>query len=202
MKQCTECKVKKKNEEFRQRKGESTSRNQCKECEKKLQRVRSKRHYKKHPEKHQESRDKRKESGETKAYNDQYCEEHREARLAAYDPDKAKENRRKYSLDNPEKMLLGGARARALKKGLPFNIVEADIRVPKICPVLKITLEKGEGTLQDSSPTLDRKIPELGYVRGNVEVISNKANRIKSNGNSLEIAAVLEYVKRIEQENT
>lgn len=33
----------------------------------------------------------------------------------------------------------------------------------------------------EDSPSIDKVIPELGYVRGNVWVISNKANRIKNN---------------------
>ena len=43
----------------------------------------------------------------------------------------------------------------------------------------------------ERSPTLDRLIPELGYVPGNIAVISMKANRIKSDtDNPAEMAAV------------
>lgn len=47
----------------------------------------------------------------------------------------------------------------------------------------------------DNNPALDRKVPALGYVRGNVTFISNKANRIKSNATTEEILSVAKYLK-------
>jgi hypothetical protein len=49
--------------------------------------------------------------------------------------------------------------------------------------------------VNDNSPSLDRKTPELGYVRGNVAFISTKANRIKSNATTEEIFAVAKYLQ-------
>jgi hypothetical protein len=43
------------------------------------------------------------------------------------------------------------------------------------------------------SPSLDRRVPELGYVKGNVEVISMKANAIKSYAAPEEIMLVARY---------
>ena len=40
---------------------------------------------------------------------------------------------------------------------------------------------RSKGKLHDDSPSLDKIIPESGYIRGNVRVISSKADRIKSN---------------------
>lgn len=71
--------------------------------------------------------------------------------------------------------------------------------MPTICPVLGIPLVLGQGKLHDNSPTLDRIIPELGYVKGNVKVISYKANRIKNNGTLADLEAVIRYMK---QDNT
>lgn len=48
------------------------------------------------------------------------------------------------------------------------------------CPVLGIVLQQGRGAPQDSSPSLDRLNPEWGYERGNVVVMSNRANTGKS----------------------
>lgn len=77
-----------------------------------------------------------------------------------------------------------GAHSRAAKKGLPFDLEVADIEVPEKCPVFGVPMERATGSrgAGDSSPTLDKIIPELGYVKGNVAVISWKANRLKSNG--------------------
>lgn len=99
------------------------------------------------------------------------------------------------------KRMLAGAKSRAQAKGLMFNLHYEDIQIPNLCPVLKIPLIPSEG-ISDNSPSLDRMIPYLGYVKGNVKVISMKANRIKTDATSTEIEAVLEYVKSIEQENT
>tara|TARA_R110002020_G_scaffold89062_4_gene217961 strand:+ start:3209 stop:3691 length:483 start_codon:yes stop_codon:yes gene_type:complete len=99
------------------------------------------------------------------------------------------------------KRMLSGAKFRAQEKGLMFNLHYDDIQIPNLCPVLKIPLIPSQG-MSDGSPSLDRMVPYLGYVKGNVRVISMKANRIKTDATSLELHQVLEYVKQIEQENT
>ena len=48
---------------------------------------------------------------------------------------------------------------------------------------------KKKGITQES-PTLDRIVPEKGYVDGNVEIISSKANTIKSIGTSNDLYRV------------
>jgi hypothetical protein len=91
--------------------------------------------------------------------------------------------------------LLKGARTRAEKKGLPFNLTLSDIVIPSLCPVLGIPLVVGVGCATDCSPTLDRILPELGYVRGNIAVISRRANIIKSNATAEEIERVAAWVR-------
>lgn len=65
--------------------------------------------------------------------------------------------------------------------GTPFDLTTSDICIPDRCPVLGIPLEIGSKQRTDNSPSLDRHIPHVGYVRGNVEVISWRANRLKNN---------------------
>lgn len=86
------------------------------------------------------------------------------------------------------------AKFRAKKKSLPFNLDVSDINIPFFCPVLGIELKSiyGKG-LTDRSPSLDRIIPSLGYVKGNVIVISNLANRIKSNASPDQILKVAQF---------
>lgn len=79
------------------------------------------------------------------------------------------------------------AKYRAKRKNLPFNITPDDITIPTHCPVLGMPLKPGGG---DSAPTLDRVVPGLGYTRGNVLVVSNLANRIKTNAAIGDIAKV------------
>lgn len=63
--------------------------------------------------------------------------------------------------------------------------------------MLGIALCVGTTTRQhkDCAPSLDRLVPALGYVRGNVRVISHRANRLKGDALIEEIEAVLHYMK-------
>ena len=80
-----------------------------------------------------------------------------------------------------------------------FNLTEEDIKFPDICPVLGIPviLEQIDGPRKrtDNTPSLDRIIPELGYVKGNVEMISWRANRLKNDAKLYEIELLLRYMK-------
>jgi hypothetical protein len=98
--------------------------------------------------------------------------------------------------NNPIKHLLYAAKQRATKAGLPFDLVEEDIIIPKTCPVLGIPLVFNNSTTSDNSPSLDRIFPELGYISGNVRLISFKANRIKTNATVNEMEKVLKYMQR------
>lgn len=84
------------------------------------------------------------------------------------------------------------ARKRAFSLGLPFGIEPEDISVPDRCPVLGLLLD---GSCRDRKPSLDRVVPSLGYVKGNVRVISFRANRIKSDATADELRAVLSYTE-------
>jgi hypothetical protein len=106
-------------------------------------------------------------------------------------------SKRNYSLKTNEHLLFDGAKSRAKSKRLNFSLEIKDILIPDFCPVLGIPLSKGVGSSTDNTPTLDRIIPELGYTKENVVVISNKANRIKSNGNYQEIYKVARWLESI-----
>ncbi|MBS7457703.1 hypothetical protein [Coralloluteibacterium stylophorae] len=96
---------------------------------------------------------------------------------------------------DPRREMLTNAKRRAARKGLPFALTLEDIRIPANCPVLGIPLEVCGKAFSDRSPSLDRLVPSLGYVPGNVEVISNRANLLKRDGSLEEVRAVLRYMK-------
>lgn len=107
-------------------------------------------------------------------------------------------NRKKYKSEGPrplEQQLFNSAKARAKRKNLPINITIEDIVVPKYCPVLGILLERGIGKAQSNSPSIDRIIPHLGYVKNNIMIISLRANTIKTNSTIKEMEQVLAYMK-------
>lgn len=82
---------------------------------------------------------------------------------------------------NPERVMLRSAKHRAKRQDLPFDLEFEDIVIPETCPVLGIPLEchAGTGHAKQNSPSLDKIIPELGYVVGNIQVISYLANVMK-----------------------
>jgi hypothetical protein len=81
---------------------------------------------------------------------------------------------------NPKKVLLQSAKRRAQERELAFTLTEDDVVIPDRCPALGIPLFRSRGAGGPNSPTLDRCRPELGYVPGNIRVISGLANRIKA----------------------
>lgn len=91
--------------------------------------------------------------------------------------------RRQWNKDNPIKRLLHGARKRAKAQGLPCTIAEQDIIIPTHCPYLgiELTITAKRGDNRSNVYSLDKIIPELGYIPGNIEVISHLANTMKSN---------------------
>lgn len=89
---------------------------------------------------------------------------------------------------------------RAAKLNVPFDIESADIPLVTHCPVFGFELKAGDGFATLNSPSLDRIIPELGYVKGNIIVISHKANMIKSSATPDEVMQVAEFFKKLSAE--
>lgn len=87
------------------------------------------------------------------------------------------------------------ARRRALATGLEFEIEAHDVYLPEICPVLGVKLILGGGRNSDCAPSLDRVDNTKGYVRGNVRVISSRANVIKRDATLPEIEAIASYMR-------
>lgn len=86
--------------------------------------------------------------------------------------------------------------------GLVSDVELEDIVIPEFCPVLGIKLKSGRGRGQHlpSSPSLDRIDPNGGYVRGNIRVISYRANQLKSNATLEELRAVLADAEKLAKE--
>ena len=82
---------------------------------------------------------------------------------------------------------------RATKKWTEFTLEPEDIpEIPKYCPVLwiEIIVSKVKWPI-DSSPSLDRINPKYWYIKWNIRIISNRANRIKSDATIEEIKLIL-----------
>jgi hypothetical protein len=99
--------------------------------------------------------------------------------------DKINEYSKKYRKKNIEKSLYYAAKNRAKNNNVDFDIEICDIIVPEKCPVLGIEISTSKE--KNNSPSLDRIIPAYGYTKGNIRVISWRANWIKNNMNEDEV---------------
>jgi hypothetical protein len=97
----------------------------------------------------------------------------------------------------PEGSMLCSARVRAKKAGRDCTIGLEHIVIPTHCPLLGIEIIPGATREQlPHAPSLDRIDSSLGYVPGNVWVISHRANRIKTDATIEELEMVLEGLKK------
>lgn len=84
------------------------------------------------------------------------------------------------------------AMLRARHKGLPFSIKKEDIVIPTHCPVLGIRLRASDQQTP-ASPSLDRIRNSRGYTRGNIIVVSWRANNLKRDAELSELARLAEF---------
>lgn len=103
----------------------------------------------------------------------------------------------RWVINNQEKKLLKSAQSKASTKGLEINIELSDIVIPEVCPVLGIKLDGAAGRLADGLPSLDRIDSSKGYVKGNVWVISWKANKLKAHNTLETLRALTRALERL-----
>jgi hypothetical protein len=108
--------------------------------------------------------------------------------------DAIKQQSTAWRYNNPERVMLNLARLRAAKQCIPFDLSLEDIKIPEVCPVLGIPLFNS-GRFQNNTPSLDKLVPEKGYVRGNVNVISWRANKLKSDASVSEMRELLSWME-------
>ena len=192
MKTCSKCKIEKENIEFYYRdKALNKLRSQCKSCtntwfqkpENKSKKQKYNAAYRQDPDNKlriQEYRTAYRQDPENKLKEQEYH--------TTYNQDP----------DNKLKSQVSDAHKRAKKKNIPFDLKAEDLSIPERCEVLGIPLYRnvGTGRASPNSPSIDRIKPELGYVPGNVRIISNRANTIKNDATIEDLEKVLEYMKR------
>jgi hypothetical protein len=91
-------------------------------------------------------------------------------------------NNKRVKEQAPEVKMFRRAKSRAKRDGREFNIELTDIIIPKVCPILEIPLvvHSGKAGGLPDSPTLDRILSTGGYTKGNIQVISQRANQMKN----------------------
>jgi|TARA_R110000787_G_C13430240_1_gene445533 hypothetical protein len=108
-----------------------------------------------------------------------------------------KKSNQRY-LDKPFWYTNRDAKKRAKKLNLDYDLTEEYIEsiYPKDgkCPALGIKLKKLDGS---NAPSLDRIVPELGYIKGNIQWVSKIANQVMSNATPDQVIQVGEYFKSV-----
>lgn len=127
----------------------------------------------------------------------------RVAEWKARNPERARANalrsyyhRKATQTDFALKHQLSNIKTRAKANGLPFNLtMETLPPMPERCPALNIPLARG-GKGSPNGPELDRLVPALGYVVGNVQWISRRANCMKSDATLEEVDALAAWLRK------
>lgn len=95
-----------------------------------------------------------------------------------------------------------GKKANAKRVGKTWNLPFGEIVWPTHCPILGLELNYFAEGVQEDSVSFDCLAPELGYVIGNVQIVSWRANRIKNDGTAEEHRKIAEYLDNLKESVT
>lgn len=91
-------------------------------------------------------------------------------------------------------------KASAKQRNIEFSLTLPelnDLSFPITCPILGIPLKFNRGAPQDDSYSIDRKDSSKGYHVDNIEVISFKANKLKSNATAEELKRISDHCNKV-----
>lgn len=106
------------------------------------------------------------------------------------------QQKRNEFLRNYIKQILARTEKRAKYKNIDFNLDESDIIIPKICPILEVPLIIGTKDNYEYSPSIDRIDNTKGYIKGNIQIISKKANSMKNSASQKELIKFCKNILR------
>lgn len=86
-------------------------------------------------------------------------------------------SKKNYSTHSTQYKLWYRAKRRCKESGRVFDIEISDIHVPEVCPIFLVPFEENT----PHSASLDRIDSSKGYIKGNIQVISTRANVLKNN---------------------
>ena len=100
----------------------------------------------------------------------------------------------------PKNSLLCNARRRARDQDVPFSLSENDLHIPEECPCCGVGMKSGYEDGINNSPSIDRIIPELGYVSENIVIIDHRCNRRKSDSTPEQLYEIADFVYAVRKE--
>jgi hypothetical protein len=95
------------------------------------------------------------------------------------------------------KLLYKNIKSRCKRTGREFSIELEDIIIPEKCPVFGFELKREDKQTWMSAPSVDRIDSSKGYIKGNVTVVSRRANILKRDATVEELELLLNYYKTL-----
>jgi len=137
-------------------------------------------------------------------YNCKSCDNAYQRKRKKEKSSEIKENSKKYLKRKRKdrewrlKQLFQSAKARAKNNGREFTITVEDVfkMYPEngMCPVFNFKLEWGDRGFREHSPSIDRIDSSKGYTKENCQIISWKANRLKTDATVNELKALVQFL--------
>lgn len=90
-------------------------------------------------------------------------------------------------------------KSRCKRYGIAFDLDVSDILIPSHCPILKIPLfirTGGKSGPLGNSPSIDRIDPSKGYTKGNIQIISQRANVMKNDATFEELKEFANWINK------
>ena len=106
-------------------------------------------------------------------------------------PEKQKRLKKDWELRHYPGKLLQSARDTSRTYGWVCDLDVSDIAIPGRCPLLGLLLDCRAPARSDNLPSIDRIDPSKGYIKGNVWVVSWRANRLKSDASLEELEGIV-----------
>lgn len=95
------------------------------------------------------------------------------------------------------KLLYKNIKSRCKRIGREFSIELEDIIIPEKCPVFGFELKREDKQTWMCAPSVDRIDSSKGYIKGNITVVSRRANILKRDATIDELEQLLNYYKTL-----
>ena len=112
---------------------------------------------------------------------------------------KEKEKRKNDWKYKPSLHMLNNSKQRAKVAGRENTLVLDDIVIPDFCPVLGIKLETGDRKNHGNAPSIDRIDNSKGYIKENIMIISDRANKLKKDASIDELIMIGKFYQKLKE---
>ena len=95
------------------------------------------------------------------------------------------------------RLLYKNIKSRCKRMGREFSIDIKDIIIPEKCPVFGFELKRENRETWMCAPSVDRIDSSKGYIKGNITVVSRRANILKRDATVEELEQLFNYYKTL-----